>query len=109
MNAEIEADKKIRPNWICFSCGRKCKSRRSLYAHLQHCYWYSQFKDHIEDAPFYRRIPSKQLRYYYNHRPDLLARRKKLRKEQKEPGGLGVRGLKIGTAPAHLPKSLRNR
>lgn len=107
MSAKLQPIKHFRVNWICFSCGRKLKSRRALYSHLQHCYWYAQFKDHIEDAPFYRVIPSKQLRYYYRNRPDLLKRRKERRKELKKLGEPGARGLDKDIKTRRIPKTLK--
>ena len=96
----------FRVKWICFSCGRICKSRRALYSHLSHCFWHSKFRTHIEDAPFYRRIPSKQLRYYYRKRPDLLKQRKERRKRLKELGILKEHGKKGKTIGRKSPKTL---
>ena len=94
--------------WRCFSCGHKCQSRRALYSHLQGCYWYSVFKDRLEDAPFYKKIPSKQLRYYYRKRPEILKKRNKQRKREEE---LGIRRARssgtITRKHARLPKTLK--
>jgi hypothetical protein len=103
---ENQSDVEFRVKWICFSCGRTCKSRRALYSHLSHCYWHSKFRTHIEDAPFYRRIPSKQLRYYYRNRPDLLKQRKERRKRMKDFGILKEYGKKRKIGGKKFPKIL---
>lgn len=61
-------DKDFKIEWRCFSCGSRWRSRKSLGGHLKNCYWHSFFKSHIEDAPFYREVPSRQLRYYHRNR-----------------------------------------
>lgn len=86
MNLKIQDDEMFRVEWICFSCGRKLKNRLALYAHLKHCYWHTQFKDRIEEAPFYKRRSSKQLRYYYAHKPKILKKRKEWRDREKLAG-----------------------
>ena len=56
---------KHRVSWRCFACGRTFKKRMSLYGHLKSCYWYNEFKDRIDESPFFRKRMSRQLKYYY--------------------------------------------
>lgn len=85
----------IRVKWICYACGMRWKNKRALYAHLRFCYWYSQFKDRIEEAPFYEPTPeSKQLRYYWRNKKRILAGQKAKRERDKKN-------------PRVLPKSMR--
>jgi hypothetical protein len=61
------------------------KSRRALYGHLQHCYWFNQFKDNIEAAPFFKKIPSRQLRFYWRNKKRInLKRKSKYAEESKK-------------------------
>jgi hypothetical protein len=47
-----------------------------LKNHLGKCYWYQEhFRGDIENAPFYRKLSSRQLRFYYRHRRELLIKR----------------------------------
>lgn len=100
--SKTQSYKKFRIKWICFSCGRKLKSRIALYAHLRHCYWYSQFKDHIEDAPFFRKIPSRQLRYYYRNRPKINKERNSLRRLERNVKKSGNSRAKLTKLPRTL-------
>lgn len=100
-------NKKFRVEWICFSCGRRLKNKIALYAHLRHCYWYSQFKDHIEDAPFFRKIPSKQLRYYYRNRPEVIKYKRAKRKLDKDNGISVNTGSLSKIKRIKLPKTLK--
>jgi hypothetical protein len=76
----------FKPEWICFSCGMRWKNKLALYAHLQHCYWHSQFKDRIEEAPFYKPTPYRQLRYYWRNKNKILGKLRRKRKQEKESG-----------------------
>jgi hypothetical protein len=97
------------PVWRCFSCGRVMKSRISLYGHLHHCYWYqSVFKTHIEDAPFYVKLTSKQLRYYRRNRGKVNAHRRNKYKMDKIVGSGVVAIPKIRRSSFKLPATLRN-
>jgi hypothetical protein len=110
MNSKLqdnEDNEMFRVEWICFSCGRTLKNRFALYAHLKHCYWNSVFKDRIEEAPFYKRRSSKQLRYYYAHKPKILKKRKERRDREKKIGvgkltNAGIRSR----GKIRLPKTL---
>ncbi len=104
---KTQNNKKFRVEWICFSCGRRLKNKIALYAHLHHCYWYSQFKDHIEDAPFYRKVPSKQLRYYYRNRPKIIKEKRARRKREKNLGILGESARGDKPRLIKLPKTLK--
>lgn len=74
----IDSKAKPRVEWRCYSCGRTFPSNKSLKAHLTHCYWYQhEFKTHIEDAPFYKVMISRQLRYYRRNKAAINARRRK--------------------------------
>ena len=95
----------LRTEWRCFSCGRVFDNRHGLKVHLNSCYWYQEhFKDDIENAPFYRKLSSRQLRFYYRHRREVLVKRaarydaecaaKGLRVRERKR--LGVKGLDIG-------------
>jgi hypothetical protein len=80
----ITKERPFKIEWRCFACGRRFRSKRSLYGHLNCCYWYKQFKDHIEDAPFYRETPTRQLRYYWRNRKHINAERAARYAEEKQ-------------------------
>lgn len=59
----------------CYGCGKVCRTKLGLYAHLRACYWFKHFENNIENAPFYQERPSKQLRYYWRNRKKINAAR----------------------------------
>jgi len=101
---ENEDNLMFRVEWVCFACCRKLKNRLALYAHLKHCWWYQNvYKNCLEEAPCYKRRSSKQLRYYYAHKPRILRERKERRDREKSSVVGNLRGVK------RLPTSLRRR
>jgi hypothetical protein len=66
----------MRLEWRCFSCGRRFRNRHGLNIHLHKCFWYQNvYKDDITNAPFYKKPSSRQLRYYYRHKREVLLKR----------------------------------
>ena len=97
-----EDNEMFRVEWVCFACCRKLKNRIALYAHLRHCFWYQNvYKNHLEDAPCYMKRSSKQLRYYYAHKPKILRERKERRDREKMDKNGKKRSI------SGLPRSLR--
>ena len=79
------SESSIRVQYRCFSCGRPCKNKISLYSHLRFCYWHSVFKNDLTKAPFYQESPnSKQLRYYYRNRAE-INKKSKVRYAENKP------------------------
>jgi len=88
-------ERPFKIEWRCFSCGRRFQNKNGLYSHLHTCYWFNhEFKTHIEDAPFYKEIPTKQLRYYWRNKKRILAGQKAKRERDKKKNRV-------------LPKSMR--